>query len=129
MLARGEFDDHLLAVAAEECGNASHSECQEMEWSLHGNRDLWGTWGCDTSLNLASATEYHDVWGRKGRPRKCSEFGEYRIVRTYRRCIPFLSKSRSTHRRQRRTIACNILNRMTGFGMPESVAIRAREIS
>jgi hypothetical protein len=44
----------------------------------------WGSWGCDSSLNLASATEYHDVWGRKGRPRRSSEFEEYRNLRTHR---------------------------------------------
>jgi hypothetical protein len=31
LLAKGELDDYLLAVAAKECGNASHDECQEME--------------------------------------------------------------------------------------------------
>jgi hypothetical protein len=32
----------LLAVAAKEGGNASHDECQEMEWGLHGDRDIGG---------------------------------------------------------------------------------------
>ena len=43
----------------------------------------WGTWGRDSSLNLASATEYHDVWGRMRRLKMLSEFREYRIERTH----------------------------------------------
>jgi hypothetical protein len=42
LLAKGEFDDHLLAVAAKESRNASHDERQEMEWSLQGGRDTGG---------------------------------------------------------------------------------------
>ena len=41
-LAKGEPDDHLFAVTAEECGNTSHEECLEMEWGLHGDRDIGG---------------------------------------------------------------------------------------
>ncbi|MCP5070201.1 MAG: hypothetical protein GY946_26840 [bacterium] len=44
LLAKGEFDDHLLAVAAKESRNASHDERQEMEWSLHGDCDIGGLW-------------------------------------------------------------------------------------
>jgi len=29
-------------VAAKECGNASHEECQKMECSMHGDRDIGG---------------------------------------------------------------------------------------
>ena len=40
LLAKGEFDDDLLSVAAKESRNALHDERQEMEWSLHGDRDI-----------------------------------------------------------------------------------------
>jgi hypothetical protein len=37
---KGKLDNRLLAVATEESWNASHDECQEMEWGLHGDRDI-----------------------------------------------------------------------------------------
>ena len=42
LLAKGELDDDLLAVAAKEGQNTSHDECQEVEWVLHGDRDSGG---------------------------------------------------------------------------------------
>ena len=42
LLAKGEFDDHLLGVAAKEGGNATHDKCQEMEWGLHGDCETGG---------------------------------------------------------------------------------------
>ncbi len=42
LLAQGERDNHLLAVATEEGRDASHDECQEVEWGLHGDRDIGG---------------------------------------------------------------------------------------
>jgi len=42
LLAKGELDDDLLAVAAKEGQNTSHDECQEVEWVLPGDRDSGG---------------------------------------------------------------------------------------
>jgi hypothetical protein len=40
LLAKGELNERLLAVATEEGRNASHDECQEMEWGPHGGPDI-----------------------------------------------------------------------------------------
>jgi hypothetical protein len=58
LLAKGELDEHLLAVATEEGRNTSHDECQGIEWGLHRGRDT-GYSGLRFESELASATDYH----------------------------------------------------------------------
>jgi hypothetical protein len=43
LLARSEFDDHLLTVASEEGRNASNDERHEVGKSLHRECDLAGS--------------------------------------------------------------------------------------
>ncbi len=52
----------------------------EPAWGLR----YWGTLGCDSSLNLASATEYHDVWDRMRGLEMSSESEADRLMRTHR---------------------------------------------
>jgi hypothetical protein len=42
LLAQDKLNDHLLAAIAKERRNASHDECQEVEWDLPGDRDTEG---------------------------------------------------------------------------------------